>query len=176
MSFWSSFGFSPYSLCSRSKESWTVPQKCHVLLHGTHSTRLVSEVTQSCPTLCHPMNCSPPGSSIHGILQARILKWVAISFSRGSSWPRDRTQVSRIAGRHFNLWATRAFNKIRMSFSSSPPSHGLYLQRFGLSLTVTISKRLCLTFRIWISNLFVWLPTLSHAIVISITLSFFSRL
>ena len=44
-----------------------------------------SEVTQLCPTLCDPMDCSPPGSSIHGILQARILEWVAISFSRGSS-------------------------------------------------------------------------------------------
>ena len=47
------------------------------------------------------------GSSVHGILQARILEWVAISFSRGSSWPRNQTQVSRIGGRHFNLWATR---------------------------------------------------------------------
>ena len=44
-----------------------------------------NEVTQSCPTLCDPMDCSPPGSSVHGILQARILEWVAISFSRGSS-------------------------------------------------------------------------------------------
>ena len=42
-----------------------------------------SEVAQSCPTLCDPMDCSPPGSSIHGILQARILEWGAISFSRG---------------------------------------------------------------------------------------------
>ena len=54
-----------------------------------------------------PVDCSPSGSSIHGILQARILEGVAISFSRGSSWPRDRTQVSHIAGRCFNLWATR---------------------------------------------------------------------
>jgi len=45
----------------------------------------ISEVTQSCPTLCDPIDCSLPGSSVHGILQARILKWVAISFSRGSS-------------------------------------------------------------------------------------------
>ena len=56
-----------------------------------------------CLTLCDPMDCSPPGSSIHGIFQARILEWVAISFSRGSSQPRDRTQVLRIAGRRFNL-------------------------------------------------------------------------
>ena len=52
------------------------------------------------------MDCSPPGSSVHGIFQARILEWVAISFSRGSSRPRDWTPVSRMAGRHFNLWAT----------------------------------------------------------------------
>ena len=46
-------------------------------------------VTQLCPALCDPMDCNPPGSSFHGILQARTLEWVAISFSRGSSWPRD---------------------------------------------------------------------------------------
>ena len=63
-------------------------------------------VAQWCPTVT-PWTCSPPGSSVHGSLQARILEWVAISFSRGSSWPRDWTQVSRIAGRRFNLWATR---------------------------------------------------------------------
>ena len=66
-----------------------------------------SEVAQSCPTLCDPMDCSLPASSIHGILQARTLEWVAIFFSRGSSRPRDQTQVSHIAGRHFSLWATR---------------------------------------------------------------------
>ena len=65
-----------------------------------------SEVAQSCPTLGDPMNCSPPGSSLRGILQARVLEWVAISFSRRSSQPRDRTQVSRIAGRRFIIWAT----------------------------------------------------------------------
>ena len=52
-------------------------------------------------------SCSPPGSSIHGILQERTLEWVAISFSRGPSRPRDRTRVSRIVGRHFTVWATR---------------------------------------------------------------------
>ena len=65
------------------------------------------EITQSCPTFCNPMDCSPPGSSLHGFLQARVLEWVAISFSRGSSWPRDRTWVSHIPGRRFNLWAAR---------------------------------------------------------------------
>ena len=66
-----------------------------------------SEVTQSCPTLCDPVDCSLPSSSVHGILQAKILEWVAISFSRGSSRPRDWTRVSCIGGRLFNLWATR---------------------------------------------------------------------
>ena len=68
-----------------------------------------SEVTQSCPTLCDPMDCSPPGSSIHGILQARVLEWVAISFSRRSSRPRDWTRVSCIVGRCFTVWATIEF-------------------------------------------------------------------
>ena len=66
-----------------------------------------SEVAQSCLPLCNPMDCSLPGSSIHGIFQARILEWFAISFSRGSSQPGDRTQVSLLAGRYFTIWATR---------------------------------------------------------------------
>ena len=53
------------------------------------------------------MDCSLPGSFLHGILQARVLEWVAISFSRVSSRLKDRTQVSCIAGRRFNLWATK---------------------------------------------------------------------
>ena len=59
------------------------------------------EVAQSCLTLCDPMDCGLPGSSIHGIFQERVLEWVAISFSRRSSRPRDRTQVSRTVGRRF---------------------------------------------------------------------------
>ena len=65
------------------------------------------EVTQSCLTLCRHVDCSPPSSSVHGILQARTLEWIAISFSRGSSPPRDWTQVSHTAGRRFNLCTTR---------------------------------------------------------------------
>jgi len=64
-------------------------------------------ITQSPPTLCHPMDCSLPGSSVHGILQARILEWVAIPFFRRSSQPRDWTKVSCIACRLFTVWATR---------------------------------------------------------------------
>ena len=62
-------------------------------------------VAQSCLSLCDPMDCSPTGFSVHGILQARILEWVAIPFSRGSSWPRDQTLVSCVAGRFFTTWA-----------------------------------------------------------------------
>ena len=60
------------------------------------------QVAQSCPTLCDPM-----GYAVHGILQARILEWVAVPFSRGSFQPSDRTQVSRIAGEFFTSWVTR---------------------------------------------------------------------
>ena len=60
-----------------------------------------SEVAQPCLTLCNPMDCSLLGSSVHEIFQARILEWVAISFSSGSSQSRDRTQVSHIVGRCF---------------------------------------------------------------------------
>ena len=72
---------------------------------GAHKQRTASsaicQVAQSGLTLCDPMDYSPPGSSVHGILQVRILEWVAISFSRGSSQPRDRTRVSCIAGGFF---------------------------------------------------------------------------
>ena len=62
-------------------------------------------VTHHVQLFCDPMDCSPPGSSVHGILQERILEWVAISSSRGPSQPRDRTWVSCIAGRFFTTEA-----------------------------------------------------------------------
>ena len=91
---------------------------CHpILLHALLDCKEIlvklikieseSDITQSCPTLCDPMECSLPCSSIHGIFQARVLEWIAISFSRGSSGPRDWTWVSHITGRHFTIWATR---------------------------------------------------------------------
>ena len=69
---------------------------------------------QSCPTLCGSVDCSPLGSSVHGILQARILEWVANPFSRGSSGPRDQTWVSFIAGRQILY---------RQSYHGSPCAH-----------------------------------------------------
>ena len=70
----------------------------HIYQHIAYMKVLI---TQSCPTLCDPMDCSPTGTSVHGVLQARIQEWVAISFSRESSQPRDGTQLSCIAGRLF---------------------------------------------------------------------------
>ena len=67
----------------------------------------VCSVALSCPTLCDPMDYSPPGSSVHGIFQARTLEWIAVSFSRGSSSPRNRTGVSCIAGGFFIAEPTR---------------------------------------------------------------------
>ena len=80
------------------------PETITTLLIGYESE---SDVSQSCPTLCDRMDCSLPCSSIHGIFQARVLGWVAISFSRGSSLPRDWPRVFCIVGRRFTIWATR---------------------------------------------------------------------
>ena len=80
-----------------------------LFLSWTQSNKV--SVAGLCLTLCDPMDCSLPGSSVHTIFQARILEWVAISFSRGSSWSRDLTQVFCIAGRLFTVWATREATK-----------------------------------------------------------------
>ena len=66
-----------------------------------------------------PMDCSPPGSSVHGILQARILQRVASSLSRGSSWLRDQTCVSHIVGRFLTVWATREAHSFYNSFMNT---------------------------------------------------------
>ena len=110
---------------------WWAPFTCfYTLIHSWWTSpsewfkesESESEVAQSCPTLCDLMGCSLPGSSLHGILQARVLEWVAISFSRGSSRPRDQTRVSRILSIHFNLSATKAF----MDWSIFKTSNAVY--------------------------------------------------
>ena len=92
-------------------------------------------VAQSCPTLWDPMNYSPPGSSVHGILQARILEWVAISFSRRFSWPRNQTEVSSIAGRRFTVWATK----------EAPKTKRITHQQYNLAAAVAKSLQSCPT-------------------------------
>ena len=71
-----------------------------IILHNLFGGLII----KSCPALCNPIDYSLPGSSAHGILQARTLEWVAISFSRGSSQLRNQTQVSHIPGRFFTIW------------------------------------------------------------------------
>ena len=87
---------------------WTILEKylthyySHIYTPHIHTYMSVL-VAQSCPTLCDPMDCSLLGSSVHGILQARILERVAIRFSRGSSRPKDQTRVSCVAGKFFTV-------------------------------------------------------------------------
>ena len=78
-------------VCVQIRETLKSRERCvDLILHA--------KSFQSCQTIGDPMDCSPPGSSVHGILQARIIEWVAISFSRRSSQPRDRTCISYVSG------------------------------------------------------------------------------
>ena len=98
-----------------------------------------------CPTLCNPMECSPPGSSDYGMLQARILEWVATSFSKGSSQSSDQTWVSSIAGNFFTIWATKVSLKIQN------PEVRKSTQKFDLKFWMvknTISKVMLLVFNL----------------------------
>ena len=92
-------GIKPRLMAVKASSSilWTAREipKTNLLFWGFTMLRESESVSHSvCPTLCDPIHCSPPGSSVYGILQARILEWVAIPFSWGSSQPRDQTQVS----------------------------------------------------------------------------------
>ena len=80
-------------------------------------------VDKLCPTPCDPMNCSPPGSSVHGISQARMLEWVVISSSRGSSWLRDQTHISSTGRRVLYCWATRDNFPVNVHWWHTHPSH-----------------------------------------------------
>ena len=114
------------SISTSSVTSWK-SLEFHILIPVFIATNLKwSEVAQLCLTLCDPMDYSLQSSSVHGIFQARVLEWVAISFSRGSSWPRDRTQITRIAGRHFTVWTTR---------EALPPIYHLLYFYFFILLT-----------------------------------------
>ena len=108
-----------HSLCSISRQ-WTsgliFAQEVRRLRYPAMFTILVCLlVAQSCPTLCDPVDRNLPDSSVHATLQARILEWVAIPLSRGSSQPRDWTRVTYIAGTCFTIWATR--KTLRLGYS-----------------------------------------------------------
>ena len=94
-------------ICYSSSLHWYAviiqsPQFIHLVLYSL----CFCLVAKLCPTLCNPVDCNPPDSSVHGISQARTLEWVAMPFSRASSQPRDQTQVSCIAGRFLTTWTT----------------------------------------------------------------------
>ena len=93
-------------------DMWNISTFIWVNKHNSSFYRVCVLVAQSCLTLCNPMDCSLPGSSVHGILQAKILEPVAISDSRGSSRLRDRTWVFCIAGRLFTPEPSRKPFKI----------------------------------------------------------------
>ena len=100
-------------IVERSYRMWSTgegngkPLQYSCLENPMNSMKSESEVAQSCPTLFDPMDCSLLGCSVHGNFQAIILEWIAISFSRGSSLPKDWTQVSHIVDRCLTVWATR---------------------------------------------------------------------
>ena len=105
--------------------------------------------SQSYPILCDPVDCSSPGSSVHGILQARILEWVTISFSRESSLPRDPTQISCTAGRFFAIWATRETPK--------------YQSRYGIQNAMKkLNKHTCLIYCVCVCVCVQWLSCVRH--------------
>ena len=99
---------------------WWGGKYCQVTLQPEVASRLLHEKWSRSVVwaFCNPTDCTLPGSSIHGILQARVLEWLAISFFRGSSWPRDRTQVPHVAGRRFTLWTTKEVCQIQWKFNS----------------------------------------------------------
>ena len=140
---------------------WNAPKKCPVY-------ESESEVPQLCPALCDPMDYSLSGSSVHGIFQARVLEWIAISFSRGSSQPRNRTRVSRIAGRRFTVWPTREYSNTAARYIVSTKSW------VGICINMSLSHQnvLSTSIRYVFVHRFIWhillsthhsLDTLVHA-------------
>ena len=151
----------------REKGGWIGTADWRFLAQEKHSARgqVESEsvgCSESCTTVCSPTDCSPVGFSVHEILQARILEWVAISYSRGSSQPKDWTQVSCIAGRFFIDWATR----------EAPWTHGL-LSIFNMILRTLMAlfhlgyKKMRLTERgmLW-SSTYHWMISESQELVV----------
>ena len=102
-------------------------------------------IAKLCLTLCDPMDCSPPGSFVHGISQARILEWVAISYCRGSSWPKNWTHVSCIGKRILYHWATREAHE----FPSPHFKHSKRTQQFCTRIPSLWYEKLLLTSITW---------------------------
>ena len=108
------------------------PFSSYILSSSSNEPLPMLSYAQSCPALCDPIDCILPGSSVHGVLQIRILEWVAMPSSRGSSQPRDRTQVLCIAGRFFNHLSYEGSPSPTFFISSNVPSsndYAVYLSR-----------------------------------------------
>ena len=125
LSWWFSFPF--LSLPSLSLLTLTAGVEMSSCVYKFDRTCVCVLVAQLCPTLCDPTDCSPPGFSVHGILQARILEWIAIPFSRGTSQPRNRTLVSCMAGRFFTVWATAMVNNFTLELREKSSTHWISL-------------------------------------------------
>ena len=114
----------------------------HLILQARKKVKVkVKSLSPVWPFLT-PCICSPPGSSIHGIFQAGILEWVAISFSRGSSWPRDWTQISHIVGRHLHSKPPGKFQARILEWIAVPFSRGSwnYSIKKNLNVFIFVSK------------------------------------
>ena len=117
-----------------------------------------SEIAQSCPTLCNPVDCSPPGSTVHWILQARILEWVAISFSRVSSWPRDQTHISCVSCIAVWFWLETLQVTLEWMIITKGHFSFMILKLFSLK---GISKRVCCTVTIMYAKSYLGLEVCS---------------
>ena len=126
-----------------------------VFLYNSNLESKLKNLTcvKSCLSLCNPLDCSPPGSSVHGFFQARILQWVAISFSKGSSWPRDQTCVSCIGRQILYHWATWEAMVKNMSYS------GINLTKNGQKLHIENYKILLREFKEILA--YSWIGTLN---------------
>ena len=168
-----------FSRGSSGTREWNCLLHCRWILYCWAITPVQSEKWKWSHSIMsdslRPVDCSPPGSSVHEILQARILDWVAISFSRGSSRPRDWTQVSLIAGRRFNLWATREALFFLPVFSplsilstycnnnkSLPVCHSIALKSFPPSSPLSLPPRANSHFSLGVAPEF---PPLSKLII-----------
>ena len=120
----------------------------------------IGEVAQSCPTLCDHVDCNLLGFSVHGILQARILEWIAISFSRGSFRLRDRTQVSRLGGRCFNLYPPQTdfgrWGNCSRSLSESKAAFAAHYFPFFVNITRGMQEPWCWNASWWCVSRHYW--------------------
>ena len=102
--------------------------------------KISHSVAKLCPTLCNPVDCSPPGSSVHGISQSRILEWIPIPFSRGSSWPRDQTCVSCLACGFFTTVPPGKPTKVILCHKSFTNTYNVHTESVVPSLSLLTSK------------------------------------